>query len=166
MSTTKKPVARKTAAPAKKAAVKAPAAKKPVRKPAAKKPIAKRASPFNVDWVPDKETKKPAVKKPVAMTKGTAQRAARPKLEKEVRDEADAWAELRGWLVQKLVSLTAGGFPDCFYARHGRIVLGEWKKPGTGVLSPLQVQRHKQLREHGVEVHVFDDLEGFQELMK
>lgn len=137
-------------------------AKKPIARKAApaKKPVAKAPAPAR------KVEHKPAAKKPVAMTKATNQRAARPKLEVEIRDNCDAWAELRGWMVQKMKSLSANGFPDCFYARHGRIVFGEWKKPGTGVIAPLQAKRHQELRDHGVEVHVFSDSEHFQEIMK
>jgi hypothetical protein len=67
-------------------------------------------------------------------------------------------ARAAGWLVVKIMRASPNGFPDRFYARGGRIVLIEWKRPG-GRLSEQQKHRHAELRAAGVEVYTVDNLE-------
>lgn len=79
-------------------------------------------------------------------------------LEKDIeRRDRDA-AKADGWLVYKVQAVGVRGFPDRFYAKDGRIILMEWKRPG-GTVDPNQVLRHAELRAAGVEVHVVDSLE-------
>lgn len=68
------------------------------------------------------------------------------------------YAESRGWICEKVVSLSRRGWPDRFLARKGRIVLCEFKAPK---LAPTvqQLKRHMELRAAGVEVVWFDDLD-------
>lgn len=68
------------------------------------------------------------------------------------------FAKSRGWICEKVVSLSRRGWPDRFLARKGRIVLCEFKAPGKKP-TVQQVKRHIELREHGCEVVWFDDLE-------
>ncbi len=79
-------------------------------------------------------------------------------LEKDLERKDRDVAKRNGWFVIKIMRASLNGFPDRFYAKGGRVVLIEWKKPG-GVLSEQQKQRHKELRAAGVEVHVVDNLE-------
>ncbi len=66
-------------------------------------------------------------------------------------------ARAAGWFVEKVMKTGRNGFPDRFYAKAGRVILIEWKKPG-GVVSAQQRLRHDELRAAGVEVHVCDNL--------
>lgn len=69
-------------------------------------------------------------------------------------------AEASGWFVSKIMRASPNGFPDRFYAKGGRVVLMEWKRPdGNGSLSAQQRLRIKQLKEAGVEVHVVDSVD-------
>lgn len=74
----------------------------------------------------------------------------------ERKDRGRAKAD--GWFVEKVMKTGRNGFPDRFYAKGGRVVLMEWKRPG-GVLSPQQELRIAELRAAGVEVYVVDNLE-------
>lgn len=73
----------------------------------------------------------------------------------EQRHREDAEAD--GWFVDKIMRTSRNSFPDRFYAKAGRVVLIEWKKPGKP-LSAQQRLRHTQLRDAGVEVHVIDNV--------
>ena len=66
------------------------------------------------------------------------------------------------------VFLSGNGLPDRCYIRRGRVVWIEWKRPGRGEdgLSAIQVRRIKEMREHGAEVYVLDNMEQFKEIMK
>ena len=76
-------------------------------------------------------------------------RQSEAEIESKHRDRARA----QGWVVEKIERTGRGGFPDRFYAKGGRVVLMEWKRPG-GRIGKQQQLRHKELREAGVEVHV------------
>lgn len=67
-------------------------------------------------------------------------------------------AEANGWFVEKIMRTSRNGFPDRFYAKNGRVVLIEWKKPG-GRLSKQQELRHAELRAAGVEVYTVDNVD-------
>jgi hypothetical protein len=72
-------------------------------------------------------------------------------------------AKRDGWFVEKIMRTGRDGFPDRFYAKGGRIILMEWKKPPSGKkpggrLSAQQERRIAELRAAGVEVHVVDNL--------
>jgi hypothetical protein len=92
----------------------------------------------------------------------------KPALESDNTSKAHKYAEKRGWFTFKVESPTFNGLPDRCYIRRGRVVWIEWKRPGRGEsgLSAIQVRRIKEMREHGAEVHVLDDLDEFKELMK
>lgn len=83
----------------------------------------------------------------------------------DIEQPAIAYAERRGWLVVKFVSPGCRAIPDRFCARNGRIILVEFKAPGE-VPSKQQAKRHRELRAHGVEVHVIDNLEAAYDLFR
>lgn len=80
--------------------------------------------------------------------------ASESSIEQKDRDAA----RKAGWVVAKIMRASPNGFPDRFYAKDGRVLLIEWKKPG-GRLSEQQKHRHAELRAAGVEVHVVDNAE-------
>jgi hypothetical protein len=83
----------------------------------------------------------------------------RSKLESsDVQGPAIVFAKMRGWFIEAIQSKSRNGFPDTFCARKGRIVLCEFKAPGEEPTAQ-QLLRHQQLREQGVEVVWFDNLE-------
>jgi hypothetical protein len=86
-------------------------------------------------------------------------------LEKDHEADGKAYAFRRGWMEVKLVSPSRRGWPDRFYARGGVIVLAEWKKPGEEPTAQ-QLKVHRELRAHGVTVHVFHTLEEAMEVLK
>lgn len=73
-------------------------------------------------------------------------------IESQIEQHHRRQAIATGWFVEKIERTTRRGFPDRFYARAGRIVLMEWKRPG-GRLSVQQKLRHTELKLAGVEVH-------------
>jgi hypothetical protein len=80
----------------------------------------------------------------------------RRQLETDIEQKHRELAMRHGWFVEKIERTTRGGFPDRFYAKAGRVVLVEWKRPG-GRLSRQQELRIEQLRTAGVEVYVTSD---------
>ena len=85
--------------------------------------------------------------------------------EKEIDDVEQpflTFARSRGWLCEKVVSLSRKGWPDRFLARKARIVLCEFKAPGKAP-GAQQLKRHRELREAGVEVVWFNDLDKAKE---
>jgi hypothetical protein len=63
----------------------------------------------------------------------------------------------RGWLVNKLVQTTLNGSPDLIAHKDGRTVYIEVKRPGQKV-RPLQDFRHRELRNHGIDIYVLVDI--------
>lgn len=92
-------------------------------------------------------------------------------IEKSLREIDDIerplfeYARKRGWLCEKVISLSRRGWPDRFFARAGRIVLCELKAPGEEPTAQ-QLKRHRELREKGVEVVWFDNLEAAKAFFK
>lgn len=84
---------------------------------------------------------------------------------RDVEKPAVKYAESRGWFQCKFVSPGKDGVPDRFFARAGRVVLVEFKAEGKKP-RPLQLERHAELRAHGVEVHVIDNLEDAKKLLR
>lgn len=85
--------------------------------------------------------------------------------EVDIERPASRYAERRGWFEVKIMQTSRRGFPDRFYARNGRVVLVEYKAPGRGP-TEQQLRRHRELRAHGVEVHVIDNLEAAYALFR
>lgn len=83
----------------------------------------------------------------------------------DIEQPATEYAKSRGWFIQKVISQSSRGFPDRFCVRKGRVMLVEFKKPG-GEPTPQQVLRHSELRLHGVEVHLVDNLEYAKTLFR
>lgn len=86
-------------------------------------------------------------------------------LEKEVEQPAWQFAESRGWFHDKIMRTSRSSFPDHFFARRGRIVLMEFKRPGEPP-NPKQAKRHRELRAQGVEVHVVDNLDDAKRILR
>lgn len=87
------------------------------------------------------------------------------RLESDIVAEAHEYAILRGWFTFKVESPTMTGLPDRFYARRGIIIFIEWKTK-DGVLSERQKIVHRDMREHGITVYVFDNLEDAKKVLK
>jgi hypothetical protein len=80
-------------------------------------------------------------------------------LESEIEIPASDFAERCGWVSRKLSWFGRKDAPDRFYARRGRILLIEYKRPGEKPRG-TQADEIALLREAGVEVHVIDNLEA------
>ena len=65
--------------------------------------------------------------------------------------------EKRGWYQRKVVFAGVKGSPDRWLLRKGMWVLIEFKRPGEHP-DGNQARRHRELREHGQEVYVVDNL--------
>lgn len=76
-------------------------------------------------------------------------------LERDFQSWVIKYAKRRGWLVQKVISQSANGWPDLTLLRKGRTILIEAKTP-IGKLSANQRIRHTEIRDHGGEVFCFD----------
>ena len=63
----------------------------------------------------------------------------------------------QNWFVVKIIQSTANGFPDLMLLKNGRTVFIEVKRPGVKTAAPLQVYRHKQLRDLGFDCYLTDD---------
>ena len=83
----------------------------------------------------------------------------------DIEQPAVAYAQRRGWIIEKVVSQSRKGWPDRTCIRKGRVMFVEFKRPG-GQLSAIQVKRIKELRAAGAEVHVIDNLEAAYELFR
>lgn len=73
-------------------------------------------------------------------------------IEQLVADKAEA----AGWLVRKLKWIGRRGGPDRFFAKAGRVVLIEFKKPGETAKAG-QDKELVRLQQAGVEVHQCDN---------
>ncbi len=84
---------------------------------------------------------------------------------KDVEQPFLDYAISRGWLCEKVISLSRKGWPDRFLARRGRIVLCEFKRPKEEPTTQ-QKKRHIELRRYGIEVVWFDDLDAAKVFFK
>ena len=75
----------------------------------------------------------------------------------EIERPACAYAESRGWWQAKMVSPGLRGVPDRVFIRAGRVLWIEFKAPGEDA-TEQQKKRHREMRAHGAEVHVIDNL--------
>ena len=76
-------------------------------------------------------------------------------IESPLEDFACAEAEKAGWFVRKLQWTGRRNAPDRFFAKDGRVVLIEFKRPG-GTATDNQLEEHKELRRKGMLVWVID----------
>lgn len=77
-------------------------------------------------------------------------------IESPIEDWACGQAEAAGWLVRKLQWVGRRNAPDRFFAKGGRVVLIEFKRPDAGP-RPGQEREIKALQAAGVEVYVADN---------
>jgi len=77
----------------------------------------------------------------------------RAQLESEIEGKHRDIARANGWFVEKIMRTGRNGFPDRFYAKAGRVVLIEFKRP-RGRITQQQLRRHDELRAAGVEVRI------------
>lgn len=88
---------------------------------------------------------------------------------RDIEQPAKRFAESRGWLIEKVVSLSRKAWPDRFCVRREdgvtRIMLVEFKKPGKEPTTQ-QLKRHQELRDLGLEVHWVNTLEQAYELFR
>lgn len=76
-------------------------------------------------------------------------------IEAPIEEWACDKAEKAGWLVRKLRWIGRTSACDRFFAKDGRVVLLEFKRPDKPA-NPTQEREIDRLREAGVEVHVVD----------
>jgi len=90
-------------------------------------------------------------------------------LEKDVERDGTLYAEQHGWWVAKFVTPGLKAVPDRIYVRTRRfslwVVFIEWKKDDDEEPNEQQLFRHRELRQHGAEVYVFDK-NTFQEFKR
>lgn len=89
----------------------------------------------------------------------------REPLESSIEGDACAYAKKRGWMVMKFVSPGRKGVPDRLFIRDGRHVFIEFKR-GGGEAQEQQEKRHRQMREHGAEVYVVDNLKDAYAILR
>lgn len=77
-------------------------------------------------------------------------------IESTIEDWACAQAEAAGWLCRKMSWTGRRNAPDRFFAKDGRVVLIEFKRPGKGARDG-QAREIEALQTAGVEVYVADN---------
>ena len=91
-----------------------------------------------------------------------------PKTVKEIDDIEQPFVDFaisRGWLCEKVISLSRNGWPDRCLIRKGRTVWCEFKAPGKKP-TPQQAKRHREMEKYGAEVVWFDDLAEAMEFFR
>lgn len=86
-------------------------------------------------------------------------------LERELEQSVRKFAEKRGWLWMKFESPGYDGVTDRIGARRGRVIFMELKKRGEKP-EPHQLLVHQEMRDHGCEVFVIDNLEDAMEVLR
>lgn len=85
------------------------------------------------------------------------------KTERDLQARLRTLCRLNGVSFDKVESRSRVGFPDCFLACRGRIILVELKSPsGRGRVSASQARVIASLRKSGVQVEVLSDLDGIK----
>lgn len=77
-------------------------------------------------------------------------------IESPIEDWVCAQAEAAGWLCRKVSWVGRRSAPDRLFAKGGRVVLIEFKRPKKEA-PPGQAREIKALRAAGIEVHVADN---------
>lgn len=85
-------------------------------------------------------------------------------LESELESRVRDYAIRKAWFEIKIMRTSRRGFPDRFFAKKGRIVLVEMKREGE-TARKQQSKLHRELAEHGVEVHTIDKFEQAVKLL-
>jgi len=85
--------------------------------------------------------------------------------ESDIETEGSKYAVRRGWFVVKLMACSIDSMPDRLHHRKGVTMYIEYKKPGEPARAK-QILRHKQLRAHGITVHVVDSLEQAHDILR
>lgn len=78
-------------------------------------------------------------------------------LEDAVESYVVTQAENAGWFCRKLSWIGRIGAPDRVFAKDGRTVWIEFKRPKKGA-AEMQAREHKRMRDAGMEVHVCDTI--------
>ena len=86
-------------------------------------------------------------------------------LEKDIERPAKDYAKHRGWFVCKLMKCDINGMPDDLFIRNGQVMFIEFKSE-IGQPTPQQLRRHREIRKHGIPVHVCNDLESAKALLR
>lgn len=84
--------------------------------------------------------------------------------ESSVQTSIIKFLKYEGWFVTKLVSTSTSGIPDILAIRKGKTIFIEVKRIG-GKTSSIQDYRIKELKSHGVEVFVFDNLQDAKQTL-
>lgn len=84
--------------------------------------------------------------------------------ETEVEGPARDYAKSRGWYADKIMRTGRKGFPDHYFIRAGRTILIEFKAAGEEPTTQ-QLKRHRELRAHGAEVFVVDNLDEARRIL-
>jgi hypothetical protein len=83
------------------------------------------------------------------------------RLESQLQRACVRFARARGWLARRGAGQGRRSFPDYWFLRCARFWLVEFKRPGCAP-TELQELEHRELRAHGADVSVIDDLEVFK----
>lgn len=84
-------------------------------------------------------------------------------LESAIQTKIKTTLEKHGWLVNKMIQTSLNGWPDLECIKNRRIVYIEVKQPGKKP-TDLQLYRHRQLRDHGMEVITATSLKEIEHL--
>jgi hypothetical protein len=88
---------------------------------------------------------------------------ARPLLESDVENECKKWARKRGWWVRKFKSPSNRSVMDDVFAKCGRVVWVEFKRPGK-TSTDKQAEEQQAARAAGCEVYEIDNIPAFKKL--
>jgi hypothetical protein len=78
-------------------------------------------------------------------------------VESDLEGDAIKFAERHGWWQAKFVSPGMRGVPDRVFIRRGRHIFVEFKKTKVPA-KRRQLNVHQEMRNHGAEVYVVDNL--------
>lgn len=89
----------------------------------------------------------------------------REERESEIEQAAMDYAEWRGWWQVKIMRASRNGVPDRVLIRAGRVIFIEFKRDGEEP-TPQQIKRHAEMRAHGAEVFVCDNLADAKRILR
>lgn len=82
-----------------------------------------------------------------------------------VQDRCVTHARGQGWLARKFKSPMRNGGTDYIFGKAGRVIFVEFKAPGKEP-TELQAEEHGKLREAGLTVYWFDNVDEFKRVLK